>query len=166
MAEAASIASTDRTGRLGVMYLRSLLAQAGVAHNETDSGEDHLAVDLNVNFASGTARVQVKTGTKRCNKDGSISVAVTEAWKRRWAASVLPVYVVYVRLEKAPPADWIDHEDVHTVVHARALWMRVNSVDGKSVRLPAHNRLTAETFDAWASEFEATATAWGRAAGA
>lgn len=164
MAVAASIASPDRIGRLGVMYFRSLLAQAGVAHTETTSGEDHLAVDLNVDFISGSVRVQVKTGTTRYNRDGSITVPVTDGWKAKWAASILPVYVVYVHLEKEPPADWIDHADVHTILHARALWARANSVKGKSVRLPADNRLTAETFDAWADEFEVSTREWGRAA--
>lgn len=46
------------------MYLRPLLAQAGVAHAETSSGEDHLAVGMTLEFIAGSVRVQIKTGTK------------------------------------------------------------------------------------------------------
>jgi hypothetical protein len=88
---------------------------------------------------------------------------VTDAWKKKWAVSRLPVFLVYVYLEKPLPSEWIEHEAAHTVVHARALWARVNAVTGKSVRLPVKNRLTARTFDAWVDEFE---QAWGKAASA
>lgn len=148
------------------MYFRSLLAQAGVAHGETSSGEDHLAVDITVEFIAGGARVQIKTGTKPLNKDRSLTVPVKESWKAKWSAAQVPVFLVYVHLEKAPPPEWIDHEDAHTVIHARALWARVNEVKGKSVRLPAQNRLTAETFDTWAGEFERPNRGWGKAASA
>ncbi|AMU20022.1 DUF4365 domain-containing protein [Mycobacteroides abscessus] len=165
MAGAQSIKSADQIGRLGVMYLRSLLAQAGVAHAETSSGEDHLAVDMTLEFIAGGVRVQIKTGTKATNKDGSLTVPVTDAWKAKWSAAQVPVFLVYVRLEKSTPTEWIEHPDRHTVVHARALWARVNSVKGKSVRLPAQNRLTAETFATWAGEFDQPSE-WGKAASA
>lgn len=165
MAVTQSIKSADQIGRLGVMYLRSLLAQAGIAHAETSSGEDHLAVDMTLEFIAGGVRVQIKTGTKATNKDGSLTVPVTEAWKTKWSAAQVPVFLVYVRLEKSTPTEWIEHPDWHTVVHARALWARVNSVKGKSVRLPAQNRLTAETFATWAGEFDRPKE-WGKAASA
>lgn len=163
MAEAASLPLTDQIGRFGVFYVRSLLAQAGVVHSETSGGEDHLAVDITVNFQSGACIVQVKAGTKDRNKDGSITVPVNEAWKAKWAANALPVYLVYVHLEKAPPSDWIGHENFQTVVHAKALWAQINHVSGKSVGLPRDNQLTADTFDLWAEAFDDQA-AWGRAA--
>jgi hypothetical protein len=166
VAGAQSIKSADQIGRLGVMYLRSLLAQAGVVHAETSSGEDHLAVDLTVEFTAGGVRVQIKTGTKALNKDGSLTVPVTDTWKAKWSAAQVPVFLVYVRLEKTPPPEWIEHEAAHTVVHARALWAKVNSVKGGSVRLPAQNRLTAETFATWAGEFDEPSRAWGKAASA
>ncbi|MBN7296616.1 DUF4365 domain-containing protein [Mycobacteroides abscessus] len=166
MAGAQSIKSADHIGRLGVMYFRSLLAQAGVANNESSSGEDHLAVDVTVEFIAGGVRVQIKTGTKSLNKDGSLTVPVKDDWKAKWSAARVPVYLVYVHLEKAPPPQWIEHEDAHTVVHARALWARVNAVKGKSVRLPAQNRLTAETFATWAGEFDEPNRGWGKAASA
>ncbi|MCT2221892.1 DUF4365 domain-containing protein [Dietzia cinnamea] len=163
MAEAASLPLTDQIGRFGVFYVRSLLAQAGVAHIETSGGEDHLAVDISVNFRSGACGVQVKAGTKRRNKDGSITVPVNEDWKKKWATNALPVYLVYVHLEKEPPPEWIGHEDLQTVVRAKALWAQVNNVSGKSVVLPRHNQLTADTFDLWAEVFD-NRVAWGRAA--
>lgn len=146
------------------MYFRSLLAQAGIGNNETSPGEDHLAVDVNVDLVPGTARVQIKTGTKKLNKNGSITVPVQRDWKSKWGATRTPVYLVYVHLKKVSPAEWIDHADVQTVVHATAFWSRVNGVTGSSVNLPAQNRLTVETFDRWVQDFDTTS--WGRAASA
>lgn len=42
VAGAKAVAESDQIGRLGVMYVRSLLAQAGVVHNQIPGGEDHL----------------------------------------------------------------------------------------------------------------------------
>lgn len=163
MAEAASLPTTDQIGRFGVFYVRSLLAQAGVAHSETSGGEDHLAVDVFVYFPSGACGVQIKAGTKARNKDGSITVPVVSNWKTKWAANKLPVYLVYVHLEKTSPSDWIGHEDLQTVVHAKALWAQVNHVSGMSVKLPSANQLTADTFALWAEAFD-DSDAWGRSA--
>ncbi len=135
-------------------------------HGEISSGEDHLAVDITLEFVAGGARVQIKTGTKALNKDGSLTVPTKDEWKVKWSAAQVPVFLAYVHLEKVPPPQWIEHEDAYTVVHARALWARVNSVTGKSVRLPANNRLTAETFALWASEFDQPNRGWGKAASA
>ncbi|WP_082957225.1 DUF4365 domain-containing protein [Mycolicibacter heraklionensis] len=163
MAGAQSIEGSDQIGRLGVMYFRSLLAQAGVAHGEFQPGEDYLAVDVTVELPQGGVRVQIKTGTKAPNKNGSITVPVKDAWKLKWGKSRVPVFLVYVHLGKSAPAEWIEHQVEHTLVHARALWGKVNNVTGKSVTLPVKNRLTAETFDIWVDEFE---RAWGKAASA
>jgi hypothetical protein len=135
------------------MFVRSLLAQAAVPHNEVPGGEDHLAVDLALVFPEGPVTVQVKTGTKTPNEDGSITVPVTEAWKRKWANTLTPVYLVYVRLEKPLPEDWAEHGAAHTTLHARAHWARVNAVSAGSVRVEASNRLTSDTFSDWVDEF-------------
>ena len=74
-----------------------------------------------------------------------------DEWKQKWSAAQVPVYLVYVHLEKAPPPEWIEHEDSHTVVHALALWARVNSVTGETLGFQ-HSRLTAETFAGGASK--------------
>lgn len=42
--------------------------------------------------------MQVKTGTKRTNKDGSTTVPVTDESKSKWAAAQVPVPLVYVKL--------------------------------------------------------------------
>lgn len=155
MGQAGSIADGDRIGRLGVMYLRSLLAQAAVINSEITGGEDHLAVDLTVTFPVGSVTVQVKTGTKKVNKHGMISVPTTKKWRDKWAAAKTPVYLVYVRLEKNEAADWIEHGDIHTLVHARAHWLRVNGLSDATARVPVTNRLTSETFDDWVDDLEA-----------
>lgn len=163
MGDAGSIAAQDRIGRWGVMYVRSLLAQAAVPHNEVPGGEDHLAVDLALIFPEGPVTVQVKTGTKKPNRDGSITVPVAEEWRTKWASALTPVYLVYVRLEKAPPKDWAEHGVAHTTFHARANWARVNALSAASVRVETTNRLTADTFGLWVDEFVAQ---FGKAASA
>ncbi len=152
VAGATAVKGTDKTGRLGVMYVRSILAQAGVVNSEVPGGEDHLAVDIAVVLPMGPITVQVKAGTKKPNRDGSISVPTTKEWREKWAAAKTPVFLVYVRLEKALASEWVDHEQLQTVVHARAHWLKVNDLSVASAKLPAQNRLTAETFDEWAEE--------------
>lgn len=134
------------------MYMRSLLAQANVAHSEFSPGEDRHAVDATLIFATSTVRVQVKCGTKEPNKDGSMTVDVMDGWKAKWSVCKQPVYLVYVRLEKADPPGWIEHAGLLTLMHTRAFWARVNTVTGSSVRIPIENRLCAETFIQWCDE--------------
>lgn len=143
------IASEDQLGRLGVMYMRGLLAQAALPHSETQSGEDYLSVDMSVEFRSAPIRVQVKCGHKWRNKDGSFSVSTKKKWRVDWAAAQLPVYLVYVHLEKERPGHWLEHPATSTTVHAHAHWIRVNGVSAPTVRVPASNRLTADTFAEW-----------------
>jgi hypothetical protein len=163
MSSAKAVAASDHIGRLGVMYVRSILAQAGVVHGEVSGGEDHLAVDLTLTFPVGTVTVQVKTGTKKPNKNGSISVSTSKAWREKWQKAKTPVYLIYVRLEREPPADWIEHADLHTTIHARAHWARVNELSAASAKVPESNRLTSATFDGWVDDFNA---AFGKAASA
>jgi uncharacterized protein DUF4365 len=163
MGKAGAIATEDQIGRWGVMYVRSILAQAAVVNNEVPGGEDHLAVDLALIFPVGSVTAQVKTGTKKPNRDGSITVSVEESWKKKWAEAKTPVYLVYVYLEKKPPLDWAEHADAHTTLHARGHWIRVNAVSAASVRVPVSNRLTADTFDEWVGDFNAL---YGKAASA
>jgi hypothetical protein len=146
----------DQVGRLGVMYVRALLAQAALANEETSPGEDHLATDLNVNFRAAPVRVQVKAGRTRRNNDGSYSVSVTEKWRRDWSAAKIPVYLVYVRLEHRPPVKWFEHPASATTVHAHAYWVRVNGLSVATVRVPTSNRLTLDTFKLWHEDIETT----------
>jgi Domain of unknown function (DUF4365) len=91
---------------MGVMYVRSLLAQAGVTNNEVPGGEDYLAVDIAAFFPRAIVTLQVKAGMKKPNEDGSISVPTTKAWRDKWAEAQNPVFLVYVRLEKNPSSQW------------------------------------------------------------
>lgn len=144
-----TIPLSDRKGRIGVHYVRTLLAQAALPNKEFESGEDHLAVDLTVEFPDAPVRVQVKCGTRAPNKSGSISVPVNADWRNHWCRSKVPVYLVYVRLEKARPAQWVDHVDLSTTVHARAHWVRVNGLSAGSASVPLSNRLRLDTFVTW-----------------
>lgn len=151
-----SLSMTDRKGRVGVNYVCSVVAQAALPNPEFKSGEDHLAVDLNVEFPASPVRVQVKCGTRSPNKSGSISVPLDAKWRVKWSQSKIPVYLVYVRLEREQPKDWIRHDsDAHTLVHAHAHWVRVNGVSGASVSVPLSNRLSIDTFAAWNDDVEA-----------
>ncbi|MBA2716914.1 MAG: DUF4365 domain-containing protein [Propionibacteriales bacterium] len=137
------------------MYVRLILAQTGVVHAEVTGGEDHLAVDLTLTFPVGPVTIQVKTGTKKPNKDGSISVSTKLAWREKWQKTKTPVYLIYVRLEKQPPKDWIDHATLNSTVHARANWVQVNDLSLANAKVLGSNRLTAATFDGWVDDFNA-----------
>lgn len=150
-----SIPLSDRKGRLGVTYVRTVLAQAALPNEETTGGEDHLAVDLNVQFPAAPVRVQVKCGTRKPNKSGSITVPVEPGWRDRWCAMKIPVYLVYVRLERGQPGAWLEHPSLSTTVHVRAHWVRVNGLSAASARVPVGNRLTLETFGTWNQQLEA-----------
>lgn len=138
------------------MYVRSLLAQAALGNEETTSGEDHLATDLNVSFRPATVRVQVKAGRKRRNKDGTFSVSTTDKWRKDWADAKIPVYLVYVHVEHKPPANWFEHPVASTTVHAHAYWVKVNGLSVATVKVPTTSRLTVDTFKVWNSDIEAT----------
>lgn len=72
---------SDRKGRPGVNYVCSVVAQAALPNPEFKSGEDHLAVDLNVEFPTSPVRVQVKCGTRKANKSGSLYVPLHAKWR-------------------------------------------------------------------------------------
>lgn len=151
-----SLSMSDRKGRLGVNYVCSVVAQAALPIPEFKSGEDHLAVDLNVEFPVSPVRVQVKCGGRKANKSGSISVPLDAKWRSKWAQCQIPVYLVYVCLERTSPGDWIDHsDDAQTVLHAHAHWVRVNGVSAASVSIPIANRLSIDTFSTWNDDAEA-----------
>jgi hypothetical protein len=148
-----SLSMSDRKGRLGVNYV---VAQAALPNPEFKPGEDHLAVDLNVEFPASPVRVQVKAGSRKANKSGSISVPLNPKWRTKWTRSKIPVYLVYVCLERTSPGDWIDHGHAgRTLIHAHAHWVRVNGVSAASVSVPLSNRLSIDTFALWNDDAEA-----------
>ena len=150
--------------RLSLPNIAVMAIQAAIGLVETyfiaKLGTDALA-GLALVFPVGPVTVQVKTGTKRPNRDGSISVPTTPEWREKWRHAKTPVYLIYVRLEKTPPAHWIEHAELRTTVHARAHWVRVNSLSVATVKVPVSNRLTAATLDGWVDDFE---RAFGKAA--
>lgn len=149
------IASSDRTGRIGMMYVMSLVAQAGIRQGETAPGEDHGAVDMTVHLTSAPVTVQVKTGTHAPrNKDGTYSVSVTADWCAKWAKQKVPVYLVLVVLSKKDFAAGVTHGSRSTTWHAHAYWVRVNDAKPGTVRVPVHNRLHIDTFRVWDEEVE------------
>jgi hypothetical protein len=148
------IAAEDQIGRLGVMYMRGLLAQAALGHSETQSGEDYLSVDLSVDFPIAPVRVQVKCGHKTPNRGGTFSVSTKPKWRHDWAVAQIPVYLVYVHLEKQPPEEWLEHPPSSTTVHVHAHWLRVNGVSATTVKVPEGNRLTLNTFAEWQRDVE------------
>jgi hypothetical protein len=62
--------------------------------------------------------------------------------------------LVYVRLEKGQPPDWLEHPTLATTVHARAHWVRVNGLSAASASVPLGNRLSLATFATWNQQVE------------
>lgn len=149
------IAAADRTGRIGVMYVRGLLAQAGIRQEETAPGEDYGAVDLTVHLKSAPVTVQIKTATaKRRNADGTYSVPVSAVWCAKWAAQKVPVYLVLVVLSKKDYAAMVTQAARSTVWHAHAYWVQVNDAQPGTVRVPVQNRFHLGTFEVWDEQVE------------
>lgn len=143
------IGPSDRTGRIGAMYVRGLLAQAGIRNEETSPGEDYGAVDVTVHLTHATVTAQVKTGIKKRNQDGTYSVSVTPEWCAKWAKQRVPVYLVFVALSKRHYCDLVTHGSYTTQWAAHAYWLQVNDALPGTVRVPVQNRLTLDTFVRW-----------------
>lgn len=149
------IAPGDRTGRIGVMYVRSLLAQAGIRNEESSPGEDYGAVDLTVHLSLAAVTAQVKTGMKkRRNNDGTYSVALKPEWCAKWSGQKVPVYLVFVALSKHDYADLVTQSGRTTTWHAHAYWLQVNDAAPGTIRVPVQNRLRLETFVSWDEDVE------------
>jgi Domain of unknown function (DUF4365) len=155
LVDLAQIPPADRTGRIGVLYMRELCALAGLQNSEPPSGEDHLAVDLSVQLPAGPAGVQVKSGTARLNNDGTLSVSLEANWVKKWSANPLPVYLLYVRLSKRDFLQLAHHGTRSTTFFLHAYWVRVNGVTGRTVRVPRENRFTVATFHLWNADVRA-----------
>lgn len=149
------IAASDRTGRIGVMYVRSLIAQAGIRHEENAPGEDHGAVDLTTHLTSAPVTVQVKTSSgKRLNKDGTYSVPVNADWCAKWSHQKVPVYLVLVVLSKKDYSAMVTQGARTTTWHAHAYWAQVNDATPGTLRVPVQNRLHLDTFGIWDDQVE------------
>lgn len=147
------MADADRTGRFGVLYLRTLVAQAGWGSSESSPGEDYKSVDVALDFLDGTVHAQVKCGTRNPSKGGWYTVPVEEQWVAKWRASKTPVYLVYVPVVPNP-SEWVTHDGVGSLLAARAYWVRVDQrASTPSVRVPLQNRLDADTLATWREDF-------------
>ena len=149
---AGHIAPADRAGRIGVMYVRALMAQAGVASTEMSPGEDYWGIDAIGLLRHGSVFIQIKAGRARRNADGSYSVAVTPEWCEKWSRQTTPIYLVYVSLARRADDAVVTHLVRSTTWHAHAYWARVNDALPGTVRVPVQNRLTLDTFLDWEAE--------------
>jgi hypothetical protein len=133
------------------MYVRSLLAQAGIAHSEGNPGEDYKAIDVTAHLSRGVVTAQVKTRiSPRLSKDSTYySISVTEEWSEKWKGQVLPIYLVLVALAKREYCHMVGHGQKFTTWHAHAYWTQVNDTKRGIVRVPVQNRLTMDTFVQW-----------------
>jgi len=149
---AGHIAPADRAGRIGVMYVRALMAQAGVGSSETSPGEDYWGVDLTGLLKHGSVFIQVKCGRTPCNRDASYSIPLTPEWCEKWSHQSTPIYLVYVALSRRDDSAVVAHLARSTTWHAHAYWTQVNDAKPGTVRVPAQNRLTLDTFLHWENE--------------
>lgn len=136
------------------MYVRGLLAQAGIRNGEPPPGEDYGAVDLTVHLTSAPVTAQIKTGRQRRNRDGTYSVTLKPEWCAKWAGQKVPVYLVFVALSKKNYCDLVSQGGYSTTWHAHAYWLQVNDAQPGTVRVPMKNRLNLDTFEGWDEDVE------------
>lgn len=154
VAEGSPMDLNTRQARYGVVYLRSIAAQAGIGLQETSPGEDVLAIDALLNFKEGDLRVQVKTS--RCHDMDpalpEIRYPAKQQWIARWAENYAPCYFVVVVV----PADsgaWLDHHKGGTHMAGTAgYWTRIDVAalrQQPTVVVPKAQRLGADTMTVW-----------------
>jgi hypothetical protein len=150
LASIAPLATNIRKSRIGVAYVRSVCAQAGVGFAETSPDEDAIAVDGLVTFRQLEVRVQIKCTSKIAIDAESASWHIEPRWAQKWSESWLPVFLVLVIVDPQE-LRWLEHHAGHTVLRAAAYWGQVNDLQIRSQNLPVPkaNRLTRETFLSW-----------------
>jgi len=136
------------------MYVRALLAQAGIRNEESSPGEDYGAVDLTIHLTSAAVTAQVKTGIKRRNRDSTYSVTLKPEWCAKWEGQKVPVYLVFVALSRRNYCDLVTQKDFSTTLYAHAYWLQVNDAQPGTVRVPVKNRLSLDTFQCWDEDVE------------
>ncbi len=143
--------------RFGAAYLRAVCSHAGVGFDETSPDEDVLAVDGNVEFAVGSARVQIKcTGQFRINGGETATWPSEIGWINKWSKSKTPVYFVLVVVDPDEQPAWLEHLDDGTMHRAAAYWVRVNGLPPEAkIVIPKVQRFTADTLKIWAAEVDA-----------
>jgi hypothetical protein len=145
----ATLTENGRKARFGVMYMRTICAQAGVGFNETSPDEDVLATDGDVIFREANVRVQIKCTSGLTLEGPSASWEVRPEWLRAWADSKLPLYFVIV-IVPSDVSDWLHHGPEGTVQRAAAYWCRINTDEvARRIHVPKANRLTEATLTKW-----------------
>lgn len=141
-------------------YVRAVCSQAGVGFKETSIDEDVLAIDGEIDFAVAAARVQIKcTGQFRINGGDTATWPAEPAWWPKWHQSKLPVYFVVVMLDPDEQRRWLLHQQIGTMHHAAAFWVRVDRMSqAAGITVPKTQRLTAETLVEWAADVDACFT--------
>ena len=154
----ATLTATGCKARYGVAYLRSICSQAGVGMTETSPDEDVLAVDCELQFPEASVRVQVKCTSRWTMNGQGVTWPVKSEWVRKWDVNVLPVYFVVVVVPDQIQ-NWLRHDEDGTFHATAAYWTRlVTGVSGSSVRVPAHQRLSAKTLGLWHAQLMAATT--------
>ncbi|WP_158610041.1 DUF4365 domain-containing protein [Micromonospora musae] len=153
----ATFSPNGSKARFGVAYLRAICSQAGVGFTETSIDEDVLAIDGAVDFATASARVQVKcTGKFRIHGGSTATWPADDRWWAKWHGSCVPVYFVLVVMDPDEQPDWLDHRVDGTMHRAAAFWARVDKMSqGASITVPKSQRLTADTLRQWSSDVDA-----------
>lgn len=145
----ASLTLNGRKARYGAAYVRAVCAQAGVLMSEGSMDEDVLAFDCTVGFPDGEVRVQVKCSSQASLTASRIIWRLDDSWKRKWARSKNPVYLVVVLV---PPNsdDWLEHPAEGTMHRSAAYWTRIRVDElGSQIVVPTSARFTADAMTLW-----------------
>ncbi len=147
-----TLKKTDAIGRYGVAYLRTLSAQAGLAFDETASGEDVDAIDCSLVYPGrARAEVQVKGTTRAFTKGSTLGFGVHESWRRKWSDLKVPGYFVVVKLWEQDCNGWIRHDEQTTCHIATAYWTRIDpTAIPKTIKVEQSRPLTLATLREWA----------------
>lgn len=150
-----NFSDNGRRGRYGVAFLRSLAAHAGVGCMENSPDEDVDAVDVSLQFARASLRVQVKcTGTFKVGP-GQATLQLEPGWVEKWSASFEPVYVVLVKVPSVV-SDWIEGQPTSTVHKTVAFGKLFDPVaHSTSVQFTKADLLTTEMLYDWRDELYA-----------
>lgn len=150
-----NFSDNGRRGRYGVAFLRSLAAHAGVGFMENSPDEDVDAVDVALQFARASVRVQVKcTGSFKVGP-GRATLELEPGWVEKWSASFEPVYVVLVKVPSVV-SDWIEGQPASTVHKAVAFGKLFDPVaHTTSMQFTKADLLTTEMLYDWRDELYA-----------
>ena len=141
-----------RRGRYGAAYLRGLAAHAGVGLTENSPDEDVDALDVTLRFARASVEVQIKCTSAFQVGNRNATLFLEEAWVRKWADRLSPIYVVLVKVPSLID-EWIEPRPAATTHKAVAFGLRFDAKRHKqSMKFSRADRLTSETLYEWRDE--------------